>query len=121
MAGATTCPECGARVSAYAAGCEKCGADLEAYHRRLRVAEAEAAERRASRRIPRPDLRAIPLTRYEAAYLVLTVAVLLWVSFLAIILGALGVLHGYYEQRPGWMAVCGAITAVALGLELVKL
>ena len=115
MAGATTCPECGAKVSAFAAGCASCGADLEAHHRRRRLQAVEQAERR---RLPRPDLSRIPLTRYEALYLALCVALLIWLSFLAIVAGLLGVLHGYYEGRRGWVALCGLIAAAGLALEL---
>ena len=118
MAGATTCPECGARVSAYAAGCESCGADLEAHARRRRL---QAADEVAARRLAPIDWSALPLSRWEAVYLVVTVFAVIWISVVGILLGVLGVMHGSYEGRRAWMAICGALAAVALGLELSRL
>lgn len=57
----------------------------------------------------------------EALYLVGTLFCVLFISVLGIILGLLGVLHGYHEGTRGWMAVCGLLAAVALGLELARL
>ena len=118
MASATTCPECGARVSAYAAGCESCGADLEAHARRRRRAEADEV---ASRRLAPIDWSALPLSRWEAVYLAVTVFAVIWISVLGIVLGLLGVMHGFCEGRRGWMALCGALAAAALALELSRL
>ena len=118
MAGATTCPECGKRVSAYAAGCEACGADLEAHARRRRT---EQADELAARRIAPIDWGALPLSRWEAVYLVLTVFAVVWISVLGIVLGALGAMHGFYEDRRPWMVLCVVLAVVALGLELWRL
>jgi hypothetical protein len=118
MAGATTCPECGARVSAYAAGCESCGADLEAHARRRRLQVADEA---AARRLAPVDWSAIPLSRWEGVYLVVTVFAVVWLSALGILLGVLGAMHGFYEGRRRWMVLCGALAAVALALELSRL
>lgn len=118
MAGATTCPECGARVSAYAAGCEACGADLEAHARRRRL---EAADEVASRRLAPIDWGSLPVSRWEAVYLVATIFAVIWISVLGIVLGLLGAMHGFYEDRRGWMTVCLALAAVALALELLRL
>lgn len=118
MAGATTCPECGARVSAYAAGCEACGADLEAHARRQRL---QASDELAARRLAPIDWGSIPVSRWEAVYLVATIFAVIWISVLGIVLGLLGVMHGFYEDRRGWMAVCGVLAAVALALELLRL
>jgi hypothetical protein len=118
MAGATTCPECGGRVRPYAAGCEHCGADLEAHARRRRL---QAADEVASRRLAPIDWAAIPLSRWEAIYLVVTIFAVVWISVLGILLGVLGAMHGYYEGRRGWMILCGALAAIALALELWRL
>ena len=118
MAGATTCPECGARVSAYAAGCENCGADLEAHARRRRLAEADEV---AARRLAPIDWSAIPLSRWEAVYLVVTVFAVIWISVVGIVLAALGAMHGFYERGRRWMLLCLALGAIALGLELSRL
>lgn len=118
MAGATTCPECGARVSAYAAGCESCGADLEAHARQRRL---QAADEAAARRLAPVDWSAIPVKPWAAAYLAVTVFAVVWISAVGILLGVLGVMHGFYEGRRRWMALCGALAAVALALELARL
>ena len=118
MASATTCPECGARVSAYAAGCEACGADLEAHARRRRL---EAADEVAARRLAPIDWSGLPVSAWEAVYLVVTVFAVIWVSVLGIVLGLLGAMHGFYEGRRGWMALCGVLAAAALALELARL
>ena len=118
MAGATTCPECGARVSAYAAGCEACGADLEAHARRRRL---EASDEIAARRLAPIDWGTLPVSGWEAAYLLVTVFAVIWISVLGIVLGLLGVLHGFYEGRRGWMVLCGTLAGGALALELIRL
>ena len=118
MAGATTCPECGARVSAYAAGCEACGADLEAHARRRRL---EASDVQAARRLAPVDWSGIPVTRWEAVYLVATVFAVIWISVLGILLGVLGAMHGFYEGRRWWMVLCIVLAAIALAFELVRL
>ena len=118
MASTTTCPECGARVSAYAAGCESCGADLEAHARRRRL---EANDELAARRLAPVDWSAIPVSRWEAVYLVVTVFAVIWISVLGILLGVLGAMHGFYEGRRRWMVLCGALAAIALALELLRL
>jgi len=118
VASATTCPECGARVSAYAAGCEACGADLEAHARRRRLQSADEA---AARRLAPIDWGSLPVSLWEAVYLVATVFAVIWISVLGIVLGLLGAMHGFYEDRRGWMILCGALAAAALALELVRL
>ena len=118
MASATTCPDCGARVSAYAAGCEACGADLEAHARRRRL---EAADEQAARRLAPIDWGGIPLSRWEVVYLVALVFAVIWISALGILLGVLGAMHGFYEGRRWWMASCGGLGAIALALELLRL
>jgi uncharacterized membrane protein len=118
VAGATRCPECGARVGAYAAGCEACGADLEGHARRRRL-EGDAELSR--RRVAPINWGELPLSGWEAAYLLLTVFAVVWISVVGIVLGVLGVMHGYYEDRRGWTALCGALAAAALALELSRL
>jgi uncharacterized membrane protein len=115
MASSTTCPECGKRVSAFAAGCV-CGADLEAYARQRRF-EQDVDERRRMR-WPKLDS---PVSRLEGVYLALTLFAVIWLSVLGVVLGLLGVMHGHYEGRRAWMIVCGALAAVALVLELTRL
>jgi hypothetical protein len=66
----------------------------------------------------RPRVR---LSGTAVAYLVVTVFAVVFVSVLGIVLGLLGVLHGHYEGSRGWMALCGALAAVALALELTRL
>lgn len=112
MSGATTCPECGKRVSAFAAGCV-CGADLEAYARQRRF-EADVQERRRMR-WPKVDLG---IGVAAGTYLAVTVFAVIWFSVLGVILGLFGVMHGVYEDKRGWAVLCGALAAVALALEL---
>lgn len=115
MAGATTCPECGKRVSAFAAGCV-CGADLEAYARQRRF-EQDVAERKTLRW---PTLES-PVSLLEGGYLALTLFAVIWLSVLGVVLGLLGVMHGYFEERRTWMVVCGVLAAAGLALELSRL
>ena len=120
MAGATTCPRCGARVSAFAAGCAACGEDLEAHARRARIAaenRAPAAPRRGPRLphipIPRPAL-----SGWTWAYLAVTAFFVVYVPVLGALLGAIGVMHGVFEGLPRWIALCGLLTAVGVALAL---
>ena len=119
MSGAGNCPECGARVSGFAAGCAVCGADLEAHHRRARL--AAQAEAREPRRRRMPDLPRPSLSPLEAVYLAVTVFCVLWISVLGIVLGLLGALHGYYENRWGLLLLFAALAALALGLETAQI
>lgn len=85
---ARTCPDCGERVSPFAAGCAICGADLDAHRRRL-------AERphlaRPARSIP--DIRLGGLTSRinpDIALITVTVLFLLVIPFMGTLLAALG-------------------------------
>jgi hypothetical protein len=119
---ARTCPECGARVSAFAAGCSACGADLEAYHRRERLAaEQRASAAPARRRLPRIALPRPELTALEAAWLVLTAFAVAFISALGILLAVLGGMHAHFEGRRALLAVFAALGVVAAGLELARL
>jgi hypothetical protein len=112
------CPQCGARVSAYAAGCERCGADLVEAHRRARIAAENAPEPPWWRRISVP----LPhLGRGEALYLALTVAAVVWVTVLGLLMAVLGVMHGWYEQRFGVLAAFAVLAAVAAALEVARI
>lgn len=105
-------------MSAYAAGCEACGADLDAHARRRRL---EASDEQAARRLAPVDWSAVPVSRWEVVYLLVAVFAVIWVSVLGILLGILGAMHGVYEGRRWWMVLCGALAAVALAFELVRL
>jgi hypothetical protein len=105
-------------VRPYAAGCEECGADLEAHARRRRL---EADAELARRRIAPIDWSSFPLSWWEVAFLAATVFAVIWVSVLGIVLGLLGAMHGFYEDRRWWMVTCGVLAAIALALELVRL
>ena len=120
MAGATTCPECGARVSAFAAGCAKCGADLELHARQQRLAAAQAPTARGPR-LPRPALPRPDLSVPEGAFLAITVFSAFFVSVLGIVLGLIGVMHGVYEDKRWLAALFGALALVAAAKELLAL
>jgi len=116
VGGATTCPECGARVTAFAAGCV-CGADLEAHARRARLAAVAGPPAARRRRLPRPRgiaLRRPGVTRLEALVLAIVLFTLVYLPALALVVALLGVLHGAYESRPGWIALCAVLAALAL-------
>lgn len=85
---ARTCPNCGERVSPFAAGCAICGADLDAHRRRL-------AERpdlvRPARSIP--DIRVGGLMSRinpDIALITVTVLFLLVLPLMGTLLAALG-------------------------------
>ena len=121
MSTARTCPECGARVSAFAAGCSACGADLEAYHRRERLAREQEAATPARRRLPRPNIPRPDVSFLEGLWLVITVFAVPFLSALAILLAVLGGLHGFYEGRRGLVAIYAVLGVIAAGLELARL
>ena len=100
-------------MSSFAAGCVVCGADLEAHHRRARLAAEQAPPRR--RRLP--ELPEIAISPLEWVYLAATVFAVLWISVLGIVLGLIGALHGYYEDKWWLMLLFAALAALALGLE----
>jgi hypothetical protein len=114
---ARRCPECGAKVSAFAAGCASCGADLEAHARRERLA-AEAAP---ARRIPRISLPRPEVTAVEAAWLAGTVFAVAFVSALGILMAVLGGMHAVYESRRWLIAAYVVLGAIAALLELSRL
>lgn len=119
MAGATTCPECGRRVSAYAAGCEHCGADLEAHARRTRMAAADAPPPGTASRVGaavRDGVRAIGVTRWEVVALLITLVCIAFLPALALLPAGLAVMHGVFEGRRGWTALFTALAVVALVL-----
>lgn len=123
MAGATTCPRCGARASAFAAGCASCGEDLEAHARRVRMAAETAAVARPERRLklPRVALPRPAVSGWAAAYLAITLFFVAFVPVLGALLGAVGVMHGVFEGLPRWIALCGALTAAGVVLALAPL
>jgi hypothetical protein len=114
---ARRCPECGAKVSAFAAGCASCGADLEAHARRERLA-AEAAP---ARRLPKLSLPRPEITPLEAAWLAATAFAVAFVSALGILLAVLGAMHGVYEARRWLVALYVVLGVVALARELSRL
>jgi hypothetical protein len=118
MSGAANCPECGARVSSFAAGCAVCGADLEAHHRRARLAALEAPPSRARRLPPLSELPRPSLSRLEAIYLAVTVFFVAYVSALGLVLAVLGAMHGFYEGRRWLLAVFALLAVLALAIEL---
>ena len=69
---ATTCPGCGKRVSAYAAGCADCGADLDEHRRRLQAVPGGKPPKRR-RALPKVAGDFTPLTRGEILWAVLTI------------------------------------------------
>ena len=119
MSAATTCPECGARVSAYAAGCEKCGADLEAHARRARIAAANAPPPRGASRV-RAALRRgggrLGVTRYEVGVLILVLLAIAYLPALALVPIGLAIMHFVFEGRRGWTALFAALAVLALVL-----
>lgn len=119
MAGATTCPECGGRVSAYAAGCEHCGADLEAHARRTRMEAADAPPPGTASRAgaaARDGIRAIGVTGWEVGVLLVTLACIASLPALALLPAGLAIMHGVFEGRRGWTALFTALAVVALVL-----
>ena len=119
MAGATTCPECGKRVSAYAAGCDGCGADLEAHARRRRQEAANAPPPRGPSRVGAAVRRTVAdlgVTPYEALTLGLALVLLWFLPALALVVIALAIMHGVFEQRWGWTALFTALGVAALVL-----
>jgi hypothetical protein len=118
---ARKCPECGARVSAFAAGCAACGADLEAYHRRERLAAEQRAAAPSRRRLPRPSLPRPGLTLLEGTWLAATVFAVAFVSALGLFLAFLGGMHGYFEGRRTMLVLYAVLGVVAAALELSKL
>lgn len=122
MAGATTCPECGGRVGAYAAGCEHCGADLEAHARRTRAAAASAPPPRGPSRAGLAVRRAVArlgVTRLEVGVLLLVLILLAYLPALALVPAALAVMHGLYEGRRGWTVLFVALVALAFVLAFL--
>jgi hypothetical protein len=122
VAGATTCPECGKRVSAYAAGCDGCGADLEAHARRRRMEAADAPPPGPASRVGtalRGGVRALGVTRAEGFVVALTAALLFYLPALALVAAGLAVMHGVYEGRRGWTAFFAALAVLALVLAFV--
>ena len=116
MAGATTCPRCGARVSAFAAGCSACGEDLEAHARRARIAAETAAIARPRRTVRLPPVR-VPrpaISGWAWAYLAITVFFVVYVPVLGALLGVGGIAHGVFEGLPRWIALCAALTAAGV-------
>jgi hypothetical protein len=119
MAASTTCPECGVRVSAYAAGCAACGADLEAHARAQRVARIErSGERRLLAPLRWPD---VPFTLPEGLFAAVTLFAAIWISVLGAILAVFGLLHGRFEGKRVLMALHAALLVLAVVLELTRL
>ena len=119
MSAATTCPECGRRVSAYAAGCENCGADLEAHARRARLAAANAPPPRGASKLRASLGRRVGrlgVTPYEAGVTILVVLTLAWLPALALIPIGLAIMHFVFEGRRGWTALFVAFAVLALVL-----
>jgi len=119
VSGAATCPECGSRTSAFAAGCAICGADLVAHHRRTRLAAAEAQEREGERRAPRLELPRPALSLAEAAWLVLTVFFLSFAGVLGILLAVLAAMHSFYEDHKVRLVLWCALAGLGLAMELL--
>ncbi len=122
MAGATTCPECGKRVSAYAAGCDGCGADLEAHARRRRQELLDAPPPGPATRVGaalRSGVRALGVTRAEGFVVALTAVLLFYLPALALVVAGLAIMHGVYEDRRGWTAFFAALAFLGLVLALL--
>jgi hypothetical protein len=122
LSAATTCPQCGRRVSAYAAGCEGCGADLEAHARRARLAAADAPPPRGASRL-RATLRRradrLGISRSEAGVVVLVLLTIAYLPALALVPIALAIMHGVFEGRRGWTALFVVFAVLALVLAVV--
>lgn len=114
MASVTQCPECGGRVSAYAAGCEHCGADLDAHRRVLRETTP----------VGRPPREwTFPLTKGELAWLAATLFFALYVSPLGVLMGVLGAWDRRDNDRSlaFWLLVaCTVLGAVLSVLPLLR-
>lgn len=121
MAVAQTCPECGTRVSAYAAGCAVCGADLESYARQRRLAAEAGVVEGPGRRVPRVRLPEVGLSAIDAILLAVTLFFVLFVPVLGILCAVLGGMHGFYEGRRGLLATYVVLGVVALAFELSAL
>lgn len=121
MAVAQTCPECGTRVSAYAAGCAVCGADLEAYARERRLAAEAGAAREDRRRLPQLRVPQLGLSAIDAVLLAVTLFFVLFVPVVGILCAVLGVMHGHYEGRRGLLIAYAVLGVVAAAFELSAL
>lgn len=122
VAVAQTCPECGARVSAFAAGCAVCGADLEAYARQRRLAqerEAAGGSGGAARRVSLPSVRipAFGLSAIDAILLGVALFFTLFVPVLGILCAVLGIMHGHYEGRRGLLIAYAVLGVIAVAFE----
>jgi hypothetical protein len=60
----------------------------------------------------------VRLSPWEIVYLVATLFCVVWISVLGIVLGAIGALHGYYEDRWWLMGAFALLAGIALGIEL---
>lgn len=119
VSGAATCPECGSRTSAFAAGCATCGADLVAHHRRTRLATAEAREREAARPAARFALPRPSLSVAEAGWLAATLFFLAFAGVLGILLAVLGAMHSFYEDHKVRLVLYCGLAGLGLALELL--
>ncbi len=114
MANATTCPSCGGRVSAYAAGCEHCGADLDAHRRDLRQTTP----------LGRPPREwTFPLTPGELGWLLPTLFFALYVAPLGVLMGGFGA----WDRRDNGrtlafvlLVACALLGAVLSVLPLLR-
>ena len=121
MSAATTCPECGRRVSAYAAGCENCGADLEAHARRARLAAANAPPPRGASKVRLALGRGVGrlgVTRAEAGVVLLTLVLIAYLPALSLVVSGLAIMHGVFEGRRGWTALFVVLAVLALVLSI---
>jgi hypothetical protein len=115
VSGAATCPECGSRTSAFAAGCAACGADLVAHHRQTRIAAgAQERERRPRFELPRPSLSVA-----EAGWLALTLFFLAFAGVLGILLAILGAMHSFYEDHKVRLVLYCGLAGLGLAMELL--
>jgi len=114
MATARSCPECGKRVSAFAAGCEHCGADLEAHARRERLTAVPGGAPRRGRTRTRGRTVSLPrpaIGPAAAGYLAATLFAALFLAPLGLLLAGLG---GWGAQSEGRRSLLLAFVAVGV-------
>jgi len=125
MATARACPECGGRVSAFAAGCEHCGADLEAHARRSRLSSVASGggERTRARRSPAIALPRPAIGAAAAGYLAATLFAALFLAPLGLLLAGLGAWGAQSEGRRGLLlafVACGLVAALRITAALLE-
>jgi hypothetical protein len=102
----THCPQCGERVTPYAAGCAVCGADIE-------TARNEVAARRGpSRVIGGPGMPRFRIDD-DALRLIIALLVALAAPLFGLLLACWFAWHAHGENRPGMRNAMLAIAVLA--------